>query len=147
MSEFGAWMSRIAVVTSETRLVGLLGSSSASRGRAAVIAPPVSWITVAPIGLLIVPFRITFEALSSRICTSVGATVRLSAKVSGTFLPFRSTSGFTVVLTTSMLLISSGLLERFVISTCRKVSLKSQVPPLPLIDTRPEPDASPLSSK
>ncbi len=56
-----------------------------------MIEPPVLWITVAPIGLLIVPLRITSDGPSFRICTSVGATVRSSAKVSETFGPFRST--------------------------------------------------------
>ena len=118
MLDAGAWMSRIAVRTSEMRPVDTPPSGS-SRERAAVIAPSVLWMIVAPIGLLIVPFRMMSDAdgFRLRICTSVGATMRFSAKVSDTFLPFRSTSGFTVVLTTSMLLIFSGAFHWFVIRT------------------------------
>jgi hypothetical protein len=146
MLEAGAWMSRIAVRTSEIRPVF---ASATSRPRAAVIAPSVLWMIVAPIGLLIVPFRMMSDAdgLRFRICTSVGATMRFSAKVSDTFRPFRSTNGVTVVLTTSMLLIFSGLFHWFVIRTWRNVSLKSQLPPLPKMDTVPVPLAAPASLK
>ncbi len=48
-------------------------------------------ITVAPVGLLIVPLRITSDGPSLRICTRVGAVVRSRLKVSETFGPFKST--------------------------------------------------------
>ena len=72
------------MVTSDVRS---LPTSAASRARAAVIEPPVSWMMVAPMGLLMAPFRITSDGLRFRICTSVGATVRSSRKVNGTFGP------------------------------------------------------------
>ncbi len=109
--------------------------------------PPVLWMTVAPMGLLMVPFRVTSPTPRFWIMTSVGATLRLRANSSVTLVDFRSTSGFSVVLTTSMLLMVSGRADRLVMSTWRNVSLKSQVLPLPLIPIEPVPLALPLTSK
>ena len=119
-------------MTSETRPVVAV-SSPTPRSRAARIEPPLLRMTVAPIGLLMLPLRMMSDDARFRICTSVGATVRSTEKVSGTFGPFRSTSGFCVVFTTSILLIFSGRFQALVISTWRKVSLKVQWPPSPSI--------------
>ena len=133
-----ACTSRMAVVTSEMRPPAAAASAT-PRARGAVIEPSSLWMTVAPIGLLMVPFRMmsSSDGALLRICTSVGSTVRSIWNSSDTFGPFKSTRGWPRVLTTSMLLIFSGRSHSLVIKTWRKVSLKSQVPSLPRMASVP----------